>query len=94
MLNPDPKKMAAPVRIKDVSPKLEGDGSGLAEVVAIMRDSDDDSFQALQAALSAVVPQIERIRVQRANTHRENVTNRSHTGSSSTWQVARTSPRP
>jgi predicted ATPase len=65
MLNPDPKKMAAPVRIKDVSPKLDGDGSGLAEVVAIMRDSDDDSFQALQAALSAVVPQIERIRVQR-----------------------------
>jgi len=65
MLSPDPESMAAPVRIMDVSPQLHRSGWGLADVVATMRDNDDDSFQALQAALRAVVPQIERIKVRR-----------------------------
>lgn len=65
MLTPDPETMAAPVRITDVSPQLHRSGWGLADVVATMRDNDEDSFQALQAALRAVVPQVERIKVQR-----------------------------
>lgn len=65
MLTPDPESMAAPVRITDVSPQLHRSGWGLADVVATMRDNDDDSFEALQAALRAVVPQVERIKVQR-----------------------------
>ena len=65
MLTPDPETMAAPIRITDVSPQLHRSGWGLADVVATMRDNDEDSFQALQAALRAVVPQVERIKVQR-----------------------------
>jgi len=65
LLMPDPESMAAPVRITDVSPQLHRSGWGLADVVATMRDNDDDSFQALQDALRAVVPQVERVKVQR-----------------------------
>lgn len=65
VLTPVPEQMAAPVRITDVTPRLHSSGWGLAEVVVSIRDNDDESFQALQAALRAVVPQVERIKVQR-----------------------------
>lgn len=65
MLTPSPERMAAPVNITKASPRLDRDGAGLADVVANMRDNDDDSYQALQIAIRAVVPQIERVRVRR-----------------------------
>jgi len=65
LLIPDFERLAEPVPFSQLEPKLERDGFGLAEVVAAMRLVDDASFKALQAALQAVVPQVENIGVRR-----------------------------
>lgn len=65
LLAPSSKRLAEPVPLSELEPRLASDGFGLAEVVATMRLADDDSFNALQSALRAVVPQVERIGVRR-----------------------------
>lgn len=64
-LEPNPKHMAAPVPIRSATPTLAGDGTGLAEVIAVMRDRDKQRFQALLGALRSIVPQIEQIGILR-----------------------------
>lgn len=59
------ERLAEPVPISQEEPGLAKDGYGLAEVIAAMRDTDDDSFQDLQRAVSAVVPQIDRLAIRR-----------------------------
>jgi len=65
LLVPNPTRMADAVPITAIAPKLASDGAGLADVIASMRDGDDIGFQALQASLRAVVPQIEKIGIRR-----------------------------
>lgn len=65
LLVPDPRAMAEPVPITTTTPRLGTDGTGLADVIASMRDADDPGIAALQAALRCVVPQVERINVRR-----------------------------
>lgn len=72
LLVPNPLRMAAAVPITAVAPRLASDGSGLADVIAAMRDEDDTSFQALQAALRHVVPQIDRIGIRRKSLSHKN----------------------
>lgn len=67
LLAPDPRRLAEPVPVSTVSPTLHNDGFGLADVVALMRLENENDFQALQIALRAVVPQIERIWIKRTN---------------------------
>jgi len=61
----NPRRLAEPVPLSQLEPQLASDGFGLAEVVATMRLADDERFDALQAAVRAVVPQVERIGVRR-----------------------------
>lgn len=61
----DPRRLAEPVLLSELEPQLTSDGFGLAEVVATMRLADDECFDALQTAVRAVVPQVERIGVKR-----------------------------
>ncbi len=65
LLTPNPAQLAAPVPVSLVAPKMTSDGGGLADVLAKMQLEDADSFQALQGALRAVIPQIQRIGVKR-----------------------------
>lgn len=63
--------MAEAVPITMVAPRLASDGTGLADVIASLRDQDDAGFQALQAALRNVVPQVDRIGIRRTQ-HSDN----------------------
>lgn len=65
LLTPNPSRLAAPVPATFVTPVMASDGEGLADVLAKMQLEDTDSFQALQAALRAVVPQVQRVGVRR-----------------------------
>ena len=65
LLAPIPRRLAEPVPVSTVAPELHTDGFGLADVLALMRLENDNDFQALQGALRAVVPQVERIWVRR-----------------------------
>ncbi|UQA62522.1 AAA family ATPase [Polyangium aurulentum] len=68
----DPHKLsAASYREGDEElPRLGFDGSGLASVLADMALRMPDAFHELQAAARAVVPALERIRLQPAKVHR------------------------
>lgn len=73
LLVPNPSRLATPVPVSEVVPVLASDGAGLADVMAKMQLEDNESFQALQTALRAIVPQIQRIGVRRISwsDHRE-----------------------
>jgi energy-coupling factor transporter ATP-binding protein EcfA2 len=70
ILELEPRKLAAPAYTGDVTPQLSTHGDGLAEVIAHMTLSDPTRVDALQESLRAVVPQVDRIRVQRARVPR------------------------
>ena len=72
LLTPNPSRLAAPVPVSAVAPVMTSDGEGLADVLAKMQLEDPESFQSLQAALRAVVPQVQRIGVRRVELTQEN----------------------
>ncbi|WP_428268374.1 AAA family ATPase [Haliangium sp.] len=66
LLRPDPHELAAPAYTGSLTPQLGPTGEGLAEVVADMLLGEPSLAEEFQRALSAVVPEIERVRVRRA----------------------------
>jgi predicted ATPase len=66
----NPDKLLAPTYTGEASPALRPDGEGLAEVLINMQLSDADRFAALQDALRAVVPEVERFHLRRVEVMR------------------------
>jgi len=61
-----PDRLAAPARSDQLTPRMREDGTGLAAVLAELKLNDSDIFDRIQERLKAVIPQVEKIRVQRA----------------------------
>lgn len=62
----DSRLIAAPARLHSTSPRVEPDGSDTAAVIARMKLADDPTLDEIQTSLRAIVPNVERVRVQTA----------------------------
>lgn len=61
-----PDRLAAPANSHELKPRMEEDGSGLAAVLAELKLNDSEIFDRIQERLKSIIPQVEKIRVQRA----------------------------
>ena len=66
MLRFDASKLAQPSYSATLVPSIEPDGDGLAAVLADMLISRPDDFSRIEASLRAVIPSVERIRLERS----------------------------
>lgn len=62
----DPRKIAAPGYSDDAAPRVEPDGENTAAVLASLKLSDDERFDAVVSGLRRIVPSIKRIRIRPA----------------------------
>jgi len=89
LLRFDASHLAAPSYSDEAVPRVESDGKGLASALAHLKKCHTDEFEAIQAALSTVVPSVSDIRFERAKI----VETESETISMGNEVIHRTIPR-
>ncbi|MDY7225969.1 AAA family ATPase [Hyalangium rubrum] len=62
----EPRRLAEPSYSEEEIPRVDSDGSGLAAVLAQLKLTDDEQFNAIESFLKQIVPTVQRIRVERA----------------------------
>lgn len=62
----DPRKVAAPSYSDQEKPQVEQDGANTASVLAALKLSDDERFEAIVGALRRLVPAVRRVRIRPA----------------------------
>lgn len=63
----DAEALARPSYLREVSPRIDDDGSGLATVLSAVIGEQHESFDRIQAQLREFVPEVERIRIRPAH---------------------------
>jgi predicted ATPase len=65
-LDLDAKALARPSYLREITPRVEDDGSGLATVLSTLIGEQRERFEEIQSQLREFVPEIERIRLRPA----------------------------
>ncbi|WP_437941150.1 AAA family ATPase [Sorangium sp. So ce341] len=73
LLRLDATKLAQPCYSASLVPRVEPDGDGLAAVLAEMLISRADDFRRVEDALRAVIPAVERVRLERSAVKRPEI---------------------
>ena len=64
------EKLAEPSVPKDVSPRLEYDGYGLASAIANLKNANPENFEILENSVKNLLPFVKRIRIQKKEIER------------------------
>ncbi len=64
------EKLAEPSIPKDISPRVEYDGFGLASAIANLKNAEPERFEILEESLKSLLPFVQRIRVQKKKIER------------------------
>lgn len=89
LLRLDATKLAQPSYSASLVPRIEPDGDGLAAVLAEMLISRADDFRRVEEALRAVIPSVERIRLERSAVRRPEIQRVTINGQTTTSTVER-----
>jgi hypothetical protein len=89
MLRFDANKLAQPSYSATLVPRIEPDGDGLAAVLADMLISRPDDFRRIEASLRAVIPSVERIRLERSPIKRSELQQITVNGQTTTSSIER-----